>query len=959
LTASDRAGTVALNRPSASSRRPGDRNMATHDQPDSQPAHDLAGEAPRAPSAGDETLLAQLFDLSPFPAVVSRLADGTVLAVNARTSEMFGVSPTEALGLRVSDYYVDPSQRERLVAQLRQDGRVDNVRIHTRRPSGEPFWALASSRLVTYRGEPAILAVFNDITEQVSAEQALQASERRLAAQSNALTALTSRSTDAPDRFDDRLRGILEVSARTLKVDRLSMWRFNEERDAIRCVGLHRCCTRSYESGAELGRQAAPAYFEALEHERVIAAHDAVEDPRTREFSDSYLKPNDIGAMLDVPLRDHNVTVGVLCAEHVGGPRTWTVDEQNFAISTANLVAVAVADEELRAALARVAESEARARLVVDTAHDAFIGIDAAGRIVSWNTQAERTFGWTYDEAIGHSLTETIIPPSFREAHVRGMRRFLETGEAPVVNQRLELTALNRAGHEFPVEITITSPIRIERGYFFGAFLRDISDRREHENQLRLAKESAEAATRAKSEFLANMSHELRTPLNGVLGYTQLLQRDRNLNSAQRDALDAIAKCGSHLLDLINDILDLSKIEAGVVDMEVAATDLAQLAVDLKYVVGEAARRKGLLLTMSVAEDVPRRVVLDGRHLRQVLLNLVGNAVKFTETGEVRLAIGRAGDDRLAFEVSDTGIGIEPAALTAIFEAFTQTKAGAAAGGTGLGLAISNHLIRKMGDQLKVDSVPGEGSRFYFSLPLVPGSDSSWIGSEADVASLPLDAKLVAGQNVTALVADDSTVNRRILAALLESAGVRVISAAGGIEALQLAREHRPDVVFMDLKMADLDGLEATRRLRADAATAQIPIIAVTASAFGDTREAAMAAGCADYLTKPVRAELLFSTLQNHLGIQFVEALDQTKPGIEPSLTDIPRRLEVSARLFEAVTIGDVTGLEALAQELVAGLRSEAALGHRIAKLVANFDFDGLRDLAESLGAEKDPRVVE
>ncbi|HVH26080.1 MAG TPA: PAS domain S-box protein [Vicinamibacterales bacterium] len=933
--------------------------MATHDLPDGQSARDPAAEAPPVPSAGDETLLAQLFDLSPFPAVVSRLADGTVLAVNARTSEMFGVSPSEALGLRVSDYYVDPSQREQLVAQLRREGRVDNVRIHTRRPNGEPFWALASSRLVTYRGEPAILAVFNDISEQVLAEQALQASERRLAAQSNALTALTSRSADATDRFDDRLRGILEVSARTLKVDRLSMWRFDDERLAIRCVGLHRCSACSYESGAELQRHVAPAYFDALERERVIAAHDAARDPRTREFRDSYLKPNGIGAMLDVPLRNRNTAVGVLCAEHVGGIRSWTVDEQNFAISTANLIAVAVADEDLRAALARVAESEARARLVVDTAHDAFVGIDAAGRIVSWNTQAERTFGWTYDEAIGRGLTDTIIPPSFREAHIRGLKRFLDTGEAPVVNQRLELTALNRAGREFPVEITITSPIRVEEGYFFGAFLRDISDRREHEDQLRLAKESAEAATRAKSEFLANMSHELRTPLNGVLGYTQLLQRDRNLNPTQRDALDAIAKCGSHLLDLINDILDLSKIEAGVVDMEVAATDLAQLSIDLKYVVGETARRKGLLLTMSIADDVPRRVVLDGRHLRQVLLNLLGNAVKFTDTGEVRLGIERVGDDRLSFEVSDTGIGIEEDALTAIFEAFTQTKAGAAAGGTGLGLAISNHLIRKMGDQLKVESEPGRGSRFYFSLPLVAGSDSSWMRSDAELASLLLDARLMAGQDVTALVADDSSVNRRILASLLESAGVRVITAAGGVEALQLTREHRPDVVFMDLKMGDLDGLEATRRLRADPATAQIPVIAVTASAFGDTRAAAMAAGCVDYLAKPVRAELLFSVLQNQLGVRFEQVVDQTKPAVETPLTDVPRRREVAARLVDAITIGDVSGLEGLAQELVAGDESEAMLGHRIARLVADFDFDGLRDLAESLSGGEETRAVE
>jgi PAS domain S-box-containing protein len=212
-----------------------------------------------------------------------------------------------------------------------------------------------------------------------------------------------------------------------------------------------------YETGTILRRHDAPSYFEALEHHRVIAAHDARTDRRTCEFRDKYLVPYGIGAMLDVPLRHDNRTVGVLCAEHVGPARSWTVDEQNFAISAGNLIIVALAEEERRRALASLVESETRARLVVDTAHDCFIGIDSADRIVAWNAQSERTFGWTRTEAIGQTLADTIIPPAFREAHLNGMRRFQQTGEAPVLNQRLELTALHRSGREFPVELTISS----------------------------------------------------------------------------------------------------------------------------------------------------------------------------------------------------------------------------------------------------------------------------------------------------------------------------------------------------------------------------------------------------------------------------------------------------------------------------------------------------------------------
>ena len=891
----------------------------------------------------------QLFDVGPFAAVVSRLDDHTVLALNARTAEIMGVAQHDAVGASVSDYYVDPSERLQLADRIRREGRADNLRLRIKRADGEPIWVLASSRLVTWQAQPAVLTVFHDISEQVAAERSLKASERRLVAHSDALTGLTARYTNPSDRFDDRLRGILETSAHALEVERLSLWQFEEDRSIIRCAGLYLRSGSGYESGAVLGRRDAGRYFEALERERVIAADDAQREPRTSEFRDTYLVPNGIGAMLDVPLRHDNTTVGVLCAEHVGGPRSWTVDEQNFAISVGNLIVIAIAEEHRHRALARLADSEARARLIVDTAHDAFIGIDSSDRIVAWNAQAEATFGWSRDEVLHRNLAETIIPLEFRQPHNTGMQHFHQTGEAPVVNQRLELTALHRSGREFPIELTISSPVIIETGFFFGAFLRDISDRRERDAELRRAKESAEAATRAKSEFLANMSHELRTPLNGVLGYAQLLQRDRSMNPAQREALEAISKCGSQLLDLINDVLDLSKIEAGRLDIEETSTDLVRLIADLKYVIAEGADRKGLELTMTVADDVPRLVVLDGRHLRQVLLNLLGNAVKFTAEGRVQLSIARIGADHLGFDVTDSGVGIEPDALTEIFAAFAQTKTGAAAGGTGLGLTISDHLIRKMGGTLRVDSVPGAGSRFWFSLPLVEARAAAHeTRQDPDTALPPLDARLAPGQAITALVVDDSTANRRILASLLESAGVRVITAAGGVEAIDLARSHRPEVIFMDLKMNDLDGLEATRRLGQDPATAAIPVIAVTASALGNVRLAAREAGCADYLSKPVRAQSLFGMLQTHVGVRFIGG-SGLPTAQDAHLADLGRRLAIGTRLRNAVALGDVGDIQRLAQDLIAGDVAEVAIGERITRLAMNFDFDGLGELADTL----------
>jgi putative membrane protein insertion efficiency factor len=389
-----------------------------------QPLHPAPGATGSV--ADTERTYSYLFDVSPFPAVVSRLDNHTVLAVNARTAEVIGVAQADAAGLSVASYYVNPSERAEFVERLRRDGRTDGVRAEIKRANGEPFWALASSRLISWRGTPAALTVFFDITAQVAAEALLHAGERRLVAQSDALTALTAHYADPTERLDDRLRRILAISAAALDVERLSMWRLDASCSRITCEGLYRRTEEAYETGAVLLRDDAPAYFSAVEGERVIAASDAQADPRTSAFRDSYLVPNRIGAMLDVPLRHRNRTVGVLCAEHVGPPRIWTVDEQNFAISVANLIAATTAEDERERAVSRLAESDARAQLIIDTAHDAFVGIGSEGLVVEWNAQAEHTFGWTRQEILGRncrfmpSCSDYAIEAVTRHGPVRG-----------------------------------------------------------------------------------------------------------------------------------------------------------------------------------------------------------------------------------------------------------------------------------------------------------------------------------------------------------------------------------------------------------------------------------------------------------------------------------------------------------------------------------------------------------
>jgi len=422
-------------------------------------------------STKDDPGFARLFDVSPHPAVVTRLLDHTILAINQYTSEIFGVAQDAARGQSVLPYYVDASARERLADAVRRHGRVDAQRLHVKRANGDTFWVQASARLVKFDNESAVLTVFNDITDQLVAEEALRASEQRLETQSRVLTELTSRNTDRRSSFDEDLRDILRAVGNTLAVDRVSMWRIDEGRQVIRCVCMFIRKGNVFESGAVLPREAAPDYFDALERDRVIAAENVLTDPRTREFKDAYLVPNSIGAMLDIPLRQDDTMTGVLCCEFLGGQREWMVDEQNFAASSANLIAVAAVDAELRDAAAALAETEAREQHMLDGASDAFVGTNADGRIVSWNHQADATFGWSRQEAMGCVLAETIVAASARDAYSTAMQRLLSSGQMPVITTTLDVTAVHRDGREFPATMAVTA-MRLRRGHYVGAFLR-------------------------------------------------------------------------------------------------------------------------------------------------------------------------------------------------------------------------------------------------------------------------------------------------------------------------------------------------------------------------------------------------------------------------------------------------------------------------------------------------------
>ncbi|WRH65568.1 MAG: ATP-binding protein [Planktothrix sp. GU0601_MAG3] len=370
------------------------------------------------------------------------------------------------------------------------------------------------------------------------------------------------------------------------------------------------------------------------------------------------------------------------------------------------------------------------------------------------------------------------------------------------------------------------------------------------------------------------MSHELRTPLNVILGFAQVMAHDPALTPDLQEDLQTIRRSGDHLLSLINDVLDLSKIESGHCTLEETDFDLINLLHSLRNMLAERASSKGLELSFEIDPDVPQWIKTDAQKLRQVLINLLGNAIKFTHQGRITLQVRHLPGEvqlpthaLLQFEVVDTGVGIAPEELDCIFDAFVQAQAGRqTVSGTGLGLTISRKLLQMMGGDISVRSTIGEGTAFSFSLRVALSNGVEVIREQSDRLILGLAP---GNAHHRILVVDDREENRLLLVKLLTQLGLEVREASNGLEAVQLWREWQPDLTWMDIRMPVLDGYEATKQIRALEQGKDSIIIALTAQASQSDRSLALAAGCNDYMSKPFQEQLLFQKMAQYLGLEY------------------------------------------------------------------------------------------
>ncbi len=961
----------------------------------------------------------------------------------------------------------------------------------------------------------------SEIRERIAAESALRERENRLTEQQTALLELAQNSSIYEGNVGEALREITQMASRTLNVERGSVWFYRVDKSGMWCADLYELTANQHSRGAELKVADYPSYFQALNAEQAIAAVDAKTDPRTREFRESYLMPLNISSMLDVPIIHQGQIAGVICLEHQGTRRNWTLDEQSFASYLAQIAALVMEARDRKQAELTLRSVTERLQYLLATTPAVIFSCQLGGNYdvtfvsenifsmmgyearefvdgsLDWHSlvhpedrelvdtsfaqilekefisyeyrerHKDGSYRWIYDEvklvkdaagipvecvgygvditarkqaelALQQQLKRERLVNSIQERirsslnleevltmAVEEVRQFLSTDRTVIyrfnpdwsgfiavesvaadtmpilgidindpcfqecyvsVYEKGHLRAIDdiytagisechinllsqfqiKANLVIPIlqgkklwglliahhcrsqrlwnsseieslkQISVQLAIAIQQSTLFEQAKTEITERKLAEIALQKAVVAADQANRAKSEFLSSMSHELRTPLNAILGFSQVMVRDSSLNNQHQQHLEIINRAGEHLLSLINDILEMCKIEAGRSQLNESSFNLMRLLETLREMFRLKAKSKKLQLNFEVVDGVPHFVNGDEGKLRQILINLVGNAIKFTETGSVTLQVKkkveeslavetattqtkpacadfeqseswamesaaiqtkpvRAGSNqssqadfdgvdandlhpvfvRLKFEIEDTGPGIDAEEINKLFEPFEQTQTGRKSQeGTGLGLPISRKFVQMMGGDITVSSTPDMGSKFAFDIEMR-------LPDPTEIKMLKPQKKVIGlapnQPEYRILVVDDRADNCLVIERLLSPLGILVREAKNGQEAIAVWEDWKPHLIWMDMQMPVMDGYEATRKIKAHPLGKQTVIVALTASAFEEERKTILRAGCDDFMRKPFEAKILFAKMEELLGVRYIyeESVDE------------------------------------------------------------------------------------
>ncbi len=753
---------------------------------------------------------------------------GTYLSVNPMLAVIYGYESSVELIQNLTNIqhqlYVLPERRREFIDLMQEKGVVVDFESQVYRQDGSIIWISENARSVSDRNGTLLYyeGSVTDISARKQAEIALQDSEAEL-------RLLFAAMTDIVIIFDTEGRYLKSIGTQLSRLD---------YRPGVNPIGktVHEV----------LPKELAELFINAIRQALLLRSQTS--------------NPEDILAEISSQPASEQHSVSVEYSIPIHGQKTCfsasvsPLSENTVLWAARNISDRKRLEEELQ-------QSEKQMRALLDAIPDRMFRHRIDGTYLDFKAKPE-DLHFPREVLIGGKLSDLAIP----EATVQGLLERFQLAVNSGELQTYEHELMRSDGtHYYEARIVKSGIDEVV------CIVRDITDRRQTETALKNAMQAAEVANQAKSQFLSNMSHELRTPLNVILGFTQLLARSSSLTPKQQGYLDTIIRSGEHLLKLINDVLEISKIEAGRITLHEDSFDLHALLDWLQEMLRLKAESKGLQLIFDLAPDLPRYIRADESKLSQILMNLLSNAIKFTQIGSVILRAYPSHPLTLHFEIEDSGPGIASTELDNLFEPFVQTEIGISSReGTGLGLPISREFIRLMGGEIEVESRLGEGTIFRFDIQIGQIEAAQMQTQEPHRQVIGLETEQ---PQYRILVAEDKLENRQLLVEILTPVGFEVREASNGKEALSLWKDWAPHLIWMDMQMPVMNGYEATRQIKAaigESNVSQTVVIALTGSAFEKDRFAALAAGCDDFVRKPFRTETIFEKITEYLGARYL-----------------------------------------------------------------------------------------
>ena len=783
---------------------------------------------------------------------------GIILDVNHVLANMTGYSFEELIGK--NGFELVTSESQELIKKNIFSGYEKPYRVTAIRKDGSIFPAEIQAKTISHGSKDIRVAAVRDITE-------FQNRENFLKKQSNTLIELARSKAFIQGNIIDSVREITRAAAITLNVEQVGVWLYDEDNSQMLCIDLYSRKYKSHSKSVVLKKEDCPNYFAALE-KGIDSVDNLSETNVAQELSKFYLSVFDSTSVLKVPIWLRGHVVGIVCYVYsddiINSSRQWSLEEKSFANSIADFVTLAIEASERKAAQKALKQSEAQFKAIFERSSMGICLVDITGRIVDINPALSKILKYGARELIHKNFADYIC---FDNGDV-GLYKQLMLGK--VEGLEIERQLLDKNGGTVWTHLSISLIVRLSgKPKFFLAIIEEITKRKEIELQLRESKEAAEVASRAKSEFLATMSHELRTPLNAIMGLSQLLQQGivGSMNDKQKEYIDCIYSSGVHLLELINDILDLSKVEAGKEDLLLMPLQVEDLCNYVISTVRERAEEKGLELIFSIDQKI-ETCIADERRIKQMLLNLLTNAIKFTHEGKVSLQVTKL-PQGIAFRVCDTGIGIEPNQFKYLFEPFKQldSRLNRQYEGTGLGLALTRKLARLHGGDVTVESNVEKGSRFTLFIPNGEFQEENAIEKlEEKVHKLN---QAVVPQNTVGnkriLLVENDKHTGTLLQDYLQTIGYQVEWMSDGKEFLEKVRIYQPNLILLDILLGEISGLDLLASLRKTSdLQGKIVVVMTPSKDNDDSRSRFIQAGASDFVSKPIGIVKLESILMRY-----------------------------------------------------------------------------------------------